>query len=458
MGDLAEGETVEVQGSAKDPYVLSNLDGAYACTCPAWRNQSRPIDLRTCKHLKKLRGAALEEERVGKEAARGPVKKSGAKADAPALLLAHSWQPHEDPSGWWMSEKLDGVRAYWDGQRFVSRLGNPYLAPPWFSEALPPIPLDGELWVGRGRFQETVSVVRRAKGGQRWKEVRYLVFDSPGDPAPFEERYAGLGELFPDDHPYATRVAHEACRDHDHLTNELARIEGLGGEGLMLRQPGSRYETGRSTTLLKVKSFHDAEARVVGYVAGRGKHKGKVGSLKVVTPGGIEFSVGTGLTDFERSQPPELGAVISYRYQELTTKGVPRFPSYLRLRSDVEWSDLQPDASSPAPATSPAKNTKAPPKNKAAKQKPTQEATPKGEAGDDAPAGATRYFEFCAGTSNKFWEVSLEGNSYTVRYGRIGTTGQSKTKEAASPAAAEAAVEKLVSQKTGKGYTEAEPS
>lgn len=454
MGDLADGETTEVQGSAKDPYVLSNDGGVYSCTCPAWRNQSRPIDLRTCKHLKKLRGAALEEERVGKEAARGPVKKSGAKADAPALLLAHSWEPHEDPSGWWMSEKLDGVRAYWDGQRFVSRLGNPYLAPAWFTEALPPIPLDGELWVGRGRFQETVSIVRRAKGGQRWKEVRYLVFDSPADPAPFEERYAGLGKLFPADFPYANRVDHEACRDHEHLSQELARIEGLGGEGLMLRQPGSRYETGRSTTLLKVKSFQDAEARVVGYVAGRGKHKGKVGSLKVVTPEGIEFSVGTGLKDQERSKPPEIGSVITYRYQELTKKGVPRFPSYLRVRTDVEWSDLEAGAASPPAQKKAAKKAtkKKVAKKKAAKKKPTKKGAEPESASSEG--GSTRYFEFSGGTSNKFWEVTLAGTSYTVRYGRIGTNGQSKTKEAATPAAAQAAVEKLVGQKTGKGYVE----
>jgi DNA ligase-1 len=136
---------------------------------------------------------------------------------------------------------------------------------------------------------------------------------------------------------YAYVLEQQRCRDMDHLRAELARIESLGGEGLMLRRPGSKYEVGRSSSLLKVKSFFDAEARVVEYSAGAGKHKGRIGALVVELPNGNRFSVGTGLSDKERQSPPPIGSIITFRYQELTDAGIPRFPSFVRIRPDVTW-------------------------------------------------------------------------------------------------------------------------
>jgi DNA ligase-1 len=230
------------------------------------------------------------------------------------------------------------VRAYWDGRSFISRLGNPYRAPAWFVDGLPDTPLDGELWVGRKRFQRTVSIVRRQDGGEQWREVRFFVFDAPALSAPFEDRLR-----FVEDHmararpPFAAAHPHEVCRGNDHLTAELARVEALGGEGLMLRRPGSRYEVGRSHTLLKVKSFRDAEARVIGHQPGTGKHKGRLGALLCEMPDGTQFAIGTGFSDQERRAPPPLGAVITYRYQELSDGGVPRFPTYVGVRHDFKW-------------------------------------------------------------------------------------------------------------------------
>jgi DNA ligase-1 len=140
------------------------------------------------------------------------------------------------------------------------------------------------------------------------------------------------------------------CDGFDHLREELRRVEGLGGEGLMLRKPGSKYEIGRSTSLLKVKTFHDAEARVIGHAPGAGKHKGKLGALICELPGGIKFNVGTGLSDDERGRPPAIGAVITFRYQELSEDGVPRFPSYVGERLDVELPPAKPARTKPAPA------------------------------------------------------------------------------------------------------------
>src|SRR5213594_3631469 len=194
MPDLQDGETIEMQGSGAKPYVLKNTGGVYSCSCPAWRNQSIPIERRTCKHLRKLRGDAAEEARVGGALPQRPGK-TGADGSTdsdenagPPLLLAESWDNATDLSDWWMSEKLDGVRAYWDGKQFLSRLGNIYHAPDWFIEGLPAVPLDGELWIDRKKFQRTVSIVRRQDKSDLWQEVRYLVFDAPERDDAFEAR------------------------------------------------------------------------------------------------------------------------------------------------------------------------------------------------------------------------------------------------------------------------------
>src|SRR5439155_14966785 len=227
-------------------------------------------------------------------------------------------------------EKLDGVRAYGDGRRCLSRLGNPYHAPEWFVAGLPDVPLDGELWGGRKKFQRTVSIARRQDQSDHWQELSFVVFDAPAMDAPFEERLAFLeGNLGAGRAPYARFHEHVRCQGNEHLKTELARVEALGGEGLMLRQPASKYEVGRSSTLLKVKSFHDAEAHVMEHLDGEGRHQGRLGALLVELPDGTRFSVGTGFSDAERKDPPPPGSVITFRYQELSDGGVPRFPSYV---------------------------------------------------------------------------------------------------------------------------------
>ncbi len=352
MADIADGATVEVQGSGSKPYILRNTGGVYSCSCPAWRNQSVAIERRTCKHLRKVRGDAAEDARVGgaapaanvaraapARAARASESEAASEAEtdkAPALLLAHAWENDVDLTGWWMSEKLDGVRAYWDGKRFFSRQGNEFFAPAWFTEKLPDYPLDGELFGGRQKFQRTVSIVRRQDRGEGWKELAFVIFDAPALALPFEERLARVQGYVEDvAPPYAEWLPHERCKGTEHLRQELARVEGLGGEGLMLRRPGSLYEAGRSHTLLKVKSFRDDEARVLGHLPGAGRHKGRLGALEVELRDGTRFSVGTGLSDAERENPPPVGTIITFRYQELSRDGVPRFPSYVGVRIDA---------------------------------------------------------------------------------------------------------------------------
>jgi DNA ligase-1 len=350
MPDLKDGESIEMKGSAAKPYVLRNTGGVYSCDCPAWRNQSVAIEKRTCKHLKKLRGEDAEAARVGASAAPAAAKTKSKKKSAsagaassddgkaPPVLLAHAWENDVDLTGWWMSEKLDGVRAYWDGKRFLSRLGNVFHAPDWFLEGLPDVPLDGELWCGRKKFQRCVSIARRQDKSDEWRELSYVVFDAPAVDDVFEERIAFVQEHMRERLPkYARHHEHTRCKGIDHLKKELARVESLGGEGLMMRQPKSKYEVGRSSTLLKVKSFKDAEARVVDHVAGAGRHKGRLGALLVELKDGTRFSIGTGFSDAEREAPPDIGAIVTFRYQELSNAGVPRFPSYVGVRDDVAW-------------------------------------------------------------------------------------------------------------------------
>jgi DNA ligase-1 len=340
MPDLQDGESTEMQGSGAKPYVLKNTGGVYSCSCPAWRNQSIAIERRTCKHLRKLRGDAAEEARIGGALPQRPAKAAaegeGDENAGPPLLLAESWDNARDLTDWWMSEKLDGVRAYWDGKRFLSRQGNLYHAPDWFIEGLPEVPLDGELWIGRKKFQRTVSIVRRQDKNELWNEVRFLIFDAPAATGGFEDRLAFLKDALARRAPkFALEHAHERCKSLEALRAELTRVEALGGEGLMLRQPASKYVAGRSTTLLKVKTFHDAEALVIGHQAGAGRHKGRFGALLVRLSDGTDFAIGTGFSDRERDNPPALGATVTFRYQELSEAGVPRFPSYVGVHTNI---------------------------------------------------------------------------------------------------------------------------
>ena len=426
MPDLKDGETAEVKGSARLPYILKNVGGVYSCSCPAWRNQSLSIERRTCKHLRQYRGEAAEQERLGSRPA--PASTAHSNTVTPALLLAHTWENDVDLVGWWLSEKLDGLRAYWDGAQFLSRQGNVFHAPDWFIEGLPKEPLDGELWLDRKAFQRTVSIVRRHDKNDHWKQIKYLVFDMPGVAAPFEQRYEHLRDcLASNRNNFASVLDQHLCTGTDHLREELARINGLGGEGLMLRQPASQYEAGRSSTLLKVKTFHDAEAWVLDHLPGAGRHKGRLGALAVALANGTQFSVGTGFTDAQRENPPPVGSCVTFRYQELTDRGVPRFPSFVRGRPDAERKPTAGGASKPV-------------STRACKFK--------------EPITMARHFEFVEGNSAKFWEVTTSGKDVTIRFGRIGTDGQTQTKSFSDSAAAQKHADKMVAQKLGKGYRE----
>lgn len=538
MADLADEESVQVKGSGSSVYTLKNSGGVYSCTCPAWMHQGIGIERRSCKHLRAYRGEAEEAARVGNPA---PIAKtpsaSGSDDEGPPVLLAHKWETDVDVTGWWLSEKLDGVRAYWDGKQFLSRLGNRFYPPDFFIAGFPDHPLDGELFGGRKLFQRTVGIVKRQDQSPLWKELSFVVFDAPAHPGPFEGRMAYLEQAIGSHMPYARVHAHYRCEGLSHLRSELEKVEALGGEGLMARKPGSHYEAGRSSSLLKIKSFKDAEARVVDHAAGAGKNKGRLGALVVELADGTRFNVGTGFTDAEREDPPPLGSIITFRYQELSDGGVPRFPSYVGVRIDATApSSLvveRPATEQPAPdrtlSTVPLvivpkkrvrrfekeengvchfweveqvgnahritfgtfeEDTEGFESEEAAtlalekviasqvalgfaevgKPKPAPTApvaAPIAASGPApvavvapiaapvaSPAKGARYFELVEGSSSKFWEIRLEGAAVTTRYGRIGTSGQSTTKGFPTEAMAQKEHDKLVLEKTKKGYEE----
>lgn len=250
------------------------------------------------------------------------------------LLLAEVDNGQADVTHYLVSEKLDGVRAFWDGEQLRTRNGNPIAAPAWFTERFPKQELDGELWIGRGEFDRLSAAVRRqASDDAEWRQVRYQVYELPQAPGDFRERAAALNRLITASQvPWLQAVEQLELPNRQALDHKLAEILKLGGEGLMLHRADAIYMTGRSDALLKVKLWHDAEATVIGYQPGKGKYAGMLGALRVRTADGREFMLGTGLTEADRRNPPAIGSLITYRYRELTKRGLPRFASYQRLR------------------------------------------------------------------------------------------------------------------------------
>ena len=265
-----------------------------------------------------------------------PLAAAG-EAQAPSLLLANTYREDIDIDQYWVSEKLDGVRAYWDGETLTSRKGNRFIAPAWFTEGFPRVPLDGELWMGRGTFERLSGAVRRQNPDDaQWGGIRFMVFDLPSSPATFDERLKRLRKMFEAiESPHIALVEQFRVADHDALMGTLSQVVAGGGEGLMLHKGSSLYTAGRTGDLLKLKSYEDAEAVVVGHLPGKGKFTGMLGALLVEMPDGRRFRLGTGFSAEERREPPPLGAIVTYKYFGKTRNDLPRFASFLRVRNEM---------------------------------------------------------------------------------------------------------------------------
>lgn len=254
----------------------------------------------------------------------------------PGVLLANNAPAGINPGPYLVSEKYDGVRAVWDGSVLRFRSGRPIPAPAWFVAKLPATALDGELWMGRGKFDVLSGAVRRTEPQDaEWQQIQYMVFELPQADGPFTQRVAQLqGIVKTTDWPQLQAVEQTQVANHAALLTRLKAVTANGGEGLMLHLASAPVASGRSDVLLKLKPVQDAEATVTGYVPGKGKYAGMLGALEVKTASGQRFKLGTGLSDAQRARPPAIGSTVTYTYRDLTSSGKPRFASFLRVHFD----------------------------------------------------------------------------------------------------------------------------
>jgi DNA ligase-1 len=266
-------------------------------------------------------------------------------------MLANRYHPGIDLSAYWVSEKLDGVRAYWNGQQLISRGGHSIHAPPWFTQGWPDEPADGELWAGRGGFQQAVSTVRQqTPDDDAWRQIRFMVFDLPTHSGDFTQRIAAYRLWVAQRQQlWVQPVEQSRAPSHAVLMRQLKETDQAGGEGLMLHRGDTLYRAERSDNLLKLKRHEDAEAQVIGHTAGHGKYTGMTGALRVRSADGREFRIGSGLSDALRRDPPAVGTWITYRHRGFNDSGLPRFATWLRVRTDQDWQ--QPAVSAAPPAT-----------------------------------------------------------------------------------------------------------
>jgi len=252
------------------------------------------------------------------------------------VMLANVYRPGIVVGDYWASEKFDGVRAYWDGHQLLTRGGEVIRAPGWFVAGWPAMPMDGELWAGRGRFSHAVSTVRQhLPDDAAWRQIRFMVFDLPDHAGTFDERLPALRAAVQKMRlPWVEAVGQVRLPDHDALQAMMNRIVAQGGEGVILHRGASLYRAERNDDLLKFKPYEDSEARVVGYVPGKGKYTGMAGALLVETPAGLRFKLGSGLTDEQRRRPPAVGSLVTYRYRGVNDSGIPRFAVFVRVREE----------------------------------------------------------------------------------------------------------------------------
>lgn len=257
--------------------------------------------------------------------------------DAPALLLAQVYRPGMPLGDYWVSEKYDGVRGFWDGRTLRTRGGETVAAPAWFTAGWPDVPMDGELWAGRGRFSHAQSTVRQLQPDDAaWRQMRFMVFDLPTHGGTFDQRLPALNILVARiDQPWVQAVPQRRVANDAALQALLRSTVRAGGEGLMLHRGASLYRAGRSDDLVKVKTHEDTEARVVAHLPGKGRHAGRMGALLVEMPTGQRFRLGAGFSDADREHPPPVGSWVTYRFRGTHEGGLPRFASFVRLREDM---------------------------------------------------------------------------------------------------------------------------
>lgn len=247
-------------------------------------------------------------------------------------ILAKIYQ-QEKLEQWWVSEKMDGVRAIWDGKQLSFRSGNKINSPNWFIKHFPKQKMDGELWMGRGTFELLSGTVRKKKPqDHEWKKVRYMLFELPMNSGTFSQRIEQMKNLTQSlKIPWLQMIPQFQVNTEKELMQELDDVVKNGGEGLMLHRADSLYHGGRSNDLLKLKAWQDAEATVLEIIPGKGKFQRMMGALKVKDHEGNIFRIGSGFKLKNRRNPPKIGSIITFKFTGKTSNGIPKFTSFLRV-------------------------------------------------------------------------------------------------------------------------------
>jgi len=262
------------------------------------------------------------------------VNVDSAPQPKPRIQQATSYKPVTDISQYWVSEKLDGMRGYWNGSHLLTRQGKLIHSPKWFTKNWPINPMDGELWIKRGYFQQTLSCIRKKHIDEHcWRSVRFMLFDLPKHSGTFTQRIASMKKLTRKvNSPYLSMIKQFKISTVEQLHKNLNEVTKNNGEGLMLHYSKARYHLGRTANIMKLKKHDDAEAIVIAHIEGKGKYIGLLGAIQVKTAEGVIFKIGSGFSDKERQKPPAIGSLITFKYNGKTQAAIPRFARFLRVR------------------------------------------------------------------------------------------------------------------------------
>lgn len=244
----------------------------------------------------------------------------------------------KNPQDYLYSEKLDGVRAYWDGKALYSRGGKRLFPPSFFTQNFPPFEIEGELWSKRGDFENIVSIIKSSKNPQKWSELKFYIFEVPNQSGGILQRLEVLNShLSSHPAPFIQIIPQNQISSSQELMDALQKIQELGGEGIVVRDKNEPYYTGRNQKAMKLKPYLDSECKILSYNLGEGKFKNQVGSI-VCQDGEKTFKIGSGMSEDFRKNPPKIGTIITYKYFGFTQKGLPKFPAFLRIRKDSDLS------------------------------------------------------------------------------------------------------------------------
>lgn len=234
---------------------------------------------------------------------------------------------------WWMGEKYDGVRCCWNSKlhTMYSRNGRELFLEQKFTNLLPKLFIDGELWFGRGHFYFTYMLINQTIDLD-WSLFRMVSFDVPSKAhhvLPFEKRFTLLLSNSIYDHSFNVVVSRVLCTGALHLARGVENVLKHGGEGVILRKRGSKYENGRSQMLIKLKAgLADREAIVVGSSASE---------LKLKLPNGTTFNVPM---ESVLITTPDIGEIVSFFYETNARRDKPVNPKVYRTRGDISWEEV----------------------------------------------------------------------------------------------------------------------